>query len=56
MSIALAKIIIPTKEKELTLDSLDKMNINSLTLFPDLIGAASFANYVTERDIGVISL
>lgn len=56
MSIALAKIIIPTKEKELALDSLDKMNINSLTLFPDLIGAASFANYVTERDIGIISL
>lgn len=49
-TIDLARLLIPAKEKELALDSLDKMNINSLTLFPDLLGAAKYANYITRRE------
>ncbi|WP_316674982.1 FRG domain-containing protein [uncultured Tolumonas sp.] len=43
--IGLAKILIPASEKRYALDSLDKMNINHLTLFPDLTGSAEYANY-----------
>ena len=44
-NIALAKVLIPASEKIRALNSLDKMNINHLTLFPDLTGAAEYANF-----------
>jgi hypothetical protein len=46
--IVLAKILIPTSERIFALDSLNKMNINDLTLFPDLTGAAEFTNYIVK--------
>ncbi|EAW25844.1 hypothetical protein ATW7_09788 [Alteromonadales bacterium TW-7] len=45
----LGRILIPRSEKYLALDSLDKMNINDFTLFPDLLGSAKYANYVVNR-------
>ncbi|MBY7997656.1 FRG domain-containing protein [Vibrio fluvialis] len=50
-TIDLARILIPRTEKESALDSLDKMNINDFTLFPDLSGAAKYANYIVDRDM-----
>ena len=49
-SIDLARILVPKSEKEFALDSLDKMNINEFTLFPDLSGSAKYANYIVERN------
>jgi hypothetical protein len=49
--IHLQRILIPRSEKEFALDSLDKMNINEFTLFPDVSGAAKYANYIAIRDI-----
>lgn len=49
--VVLAKILIPKSERIFALDSLDKMNISSLTLFPDLTGAAHFTNYIQKRDM-----
>lgn len=46
----LGRILIPRSEKDFALDSLDKMNINGFTLFPDLSGSAMYANYVVSRD------
>lgn len=46
----LARILIPRSEKDFALDSLDKMNINDFTLFPDLSGSAKYANYIVSRD------
>lgn len=46
----LARILIPRSEKDFALDSLDKMNINAFTLFPDLSGSAKYANYTVSRD------
>ena len=46
----LARILIPNTEKDFALDSLDKMNINDFTLFPDLLGSAKYANYTVSRD------
>lgn len=46
----LGRILIPRSEKGFALDSLDKMNINAFTLFPDLSGSAKYANYVVSRD------
>jgi len=47
--VLLAKVLIPASEKSFALDSLDKMNINDFTLFPDLLGAGQYANYVASR-------
>lgn len=46
----LVRILIPRSEKDFALDSLDKMNINAFTLFPDVSGSAKYANYVVSRD------
>jgi hypothetical protein len=49
----LVRILIPRSEKDFALDSLDKMNINEFTLFPDISGAAKYANYIASRDAQV---
>jgi FRG domain-containing protein len=40
----LMKIVMPSKDRVLALRSLNRMNINHLSLFPDLEGATKFAN------------
>lgn len=40
----LMKFTVPTKEKNIALKALNRMNINHLSLFPDLSGASSFCN------------
>ncbi len=40
----LIKITIPEEERDLVLKSLSRMNINPLTLFPDLYGASLHSN------------
>ena len=43
-------ITIPDKDREELLRFLNKMNINNLTLFPDLIGAAQYCNCMLTID------
>ncbi|TXI18475.1 MAG: FRG domain-containing protein, partial [Nitrosomonas sp.] len=44
----LIKFLIPDKEREKCLRSLNRMNINPLSLFPDVSGASEYCNLHSE--------
>jgi hypothetical protein len=46
----LKKIVVPNSDRRECLKMLNKMNINRLTLFPDLDGAARYINDLWELD------
>lgn len=48
--LVLAKILIPDKDREEFLRFLNRMNINHLSLFPDLTGASEFCNLKLQID------
>jgi len=47
--ILLLKITIPPKERSHVLEQLDLMNINEVTLFPDVDGSAKYCNYLLKK-------
>lgn len=46
----LMKILIPDKDREMSLRMLNRMNIHHLTLFPDLFGTSKYCNTFAEID------
>ncbi|MFC5302483.1 hypothetical protein [Azospira restricta] len=46
----LLKLVFPEKERGECLRTLNKMNINHITLFPDLYGAGQHCNKTLEID------
>ena len=47
-SFTLIRILVPDKERDQCLQNLNRMNINHVSLFPDLFGAAQFCNLSAE--------
>ncbi|MDX3775739.1 FRG domain-containing protein [Chromatiaceae bacterium AAb-1] len=47
---ALLRIFIPKTERDTALRNLNKMNINHLSLFPDLYGASKYSNFQLTID------
>jgi hypothetical protein len=47
-SAVLLRIELPDSDRLLCLRTLNRMNINHLSLFPDLTGASRFANLTLE--------
>lgn len=46
--ISLLKVLIPSGDRDICLQTLNRMNINPLSLFPDLTGASRYTNLHTE--------
>lgn len=46
--LSLMKILIPNTERDVCLRTLNRMNINPLSLFPDLAGASRYSNLFSE--------
>jgi hypothetical protein len=52
-SCAIRKFLIPDSERGRCLEQLDSMRINPATLFPDLDGAATYCNQITDEELGI---